>query len=1347
MDEVKSTAHVEVLYRATRSVINLQDLDEIFQTIVDGAAEALHADRVLLFAIDVDTERVTHIAKGGPDPTPIVRVEYAELWDGLAGWALRERKTAFSPQSLVGSDPRETLAVQQRRVAMEVGSILVVPILYRDTILGILTAVNTMAQPDFTAEDVALIEALADQAAAAIRNGKLLAEVQHRAHLLSAGAEVARIVTSILTLEEMLPQVVNLLQERLDLYYAGLFLLDETGQWAVLRAGSGAAGTQMLAARHCLEVGGDSMIGACVADGRARIALDVGKEARRFDNPYLPQTHSEMALPLTGRGQRILGAMTIQSERAAAFTDADITSLQTMADQIATAIENALLFEQRERRIKDLSVVTDLQQALASAHDLDAIIRNAYEQVSRVFDTKDFYIATYREGSDEWTLAFQMAHGDFQPVRTYKLGQGLTGYIIRNRRSLHLANLDANRAFMESQGLALIGDEARSWLGVPLVTADTIVGVMAIENYEYENLFSVSDVELLSTIALQVANALEANRLFVETRQRAVQLQTAAEVARATSSILDPQELLLRAVELIQERFDYYYVGVFLTDPERRWAVLQAGTGEAGRQMLTAGHKLEIGGASMIGACIADARPRIALDVVAQAGIELVRFDNPYLPDTHSEMAVPLRRGEQVIGALTVQSVVREAFSQEDITLMLTVADQLATALENARLFAESQRGIAEMNLLYQAASELSASPNYAAILEVLRRYTVLGEAESFVSVERFDRPWQPDVPPAALSRLARWAPEALGEAFDAHYLLALADAVQILRPDTPVLISDLLQEPRLGESTRRFFHERFKARSLALIPLVAGGEWNGFLVAAYRQARDFAPVEARVLMNLAGQAAVALENLVRLEAISRKDVEQSALINNIPDTVYFKDLELRFTRVNPAQARMLGVDTPEQAIGKSDLDFFVGVSAEEAFQDDLRVVRDGISIIGRLEHIVNREGQSRWFSATKIPLRDVTGTIIGLVGISSDVTELKAMQDVAQQRAVRLQQAVQISRTLSALLDSEALLSQAATLIHERLGYAGVGIFLRDESPGAAEGEAISWLLLRAGVGDRVAAHLAEKLRLPLDVSTPLGLSVVQREAQIATEVSVPLISQAAQELALPLLRGEQALGVLCIQSATIEQLESDAIAVLQTVADQLANALEITRLLTEAERSVRQLEAVVGTYTVDSWREFIAKAGRLRGYRYRGFDLEVATERTPEATQAWLEGRPVIYRQTAPAAADAVEGGAVLAVPIRVREQVIGVLNVRSRSGGELAPDAVPLLEEVAARLGQALETARLLEDTRARALREQLAGEISGRVRAEVEVESLLDRALRELSLALGVRRAAVELEVRE
>lgn len=164
-------------------------------------------------------------------------------------------------------------------------------------------------------------------------------------------------------------------------------------------------------------------------------------------------------------------------------------------------------------------------------------------------------------------------------------------------------------------------------------------------------------------------------------------LQAAAEVGRTTTAVLDSDQLLRQVVELVQERFGLYYVGLFLLDQEQRFAVLRAGTGEAGQQMLARGHKLALGGSSMIGQCVARNEARIALDV----GKEAVRFDNPVLPLTRSEMALPLRVRGQVIGAMSVQSVRAAAFDESDVVVMQTMADQVAVAIDNARLFAESQ--------------------------------------------------------------------------------------------------------------------------------------------------------------------------------------------------------------------------------------------------------------------------------------------------------------------------------------------------------------------------------------------------------------------------------------------------------------------------------------------------------------------------------------------------------------------------------------------------------------------------------------------------------------------------------
>lgn len=185
----------------------------------------------------------------------------------------------------------------------------------------------------------------------------------------------------------------------------------------------------------------------------------------------------------------------------------------------------------------------------------------------------------------------------------------------------------------------------------------------------------------------------ERERLLLSLGRRNMQLKLAADVAKAVSTILDTEALISRTVEHIKEAFDYYYVGLFLLDEAGEFAVLRAGTGKAGKEMVRSGHKLAVGEGSMIGWSIAHRKARVALDV----GKDAVRFNNPLLPETRSEVALPLISRGRCIGALTFQSTLEADFSSEDVAILGVMAEQLAVAIENARLYEQIQRHAAEL--------------------------------------------------------------------------------------------------------------------------------------------------------------------------------------------------------------------------------------------------------------------------------------------------------------------------------------------------------------------------------------------------------------------------------------------------------------------------------------------------------------------------------------------------------------------------------------------------------------------------------------------------------------------------
>jgi HAMP domain-containing protein len=196
----------------------------------------------------------------------------------------------------------------------------------------------------------------------------------------------------------------------------------------------------------------------------------------------------------------------------------------------------------------------------------------------------------------------------------------------------------------------------------------------------------------------------------VEERTR--QLEAAAEIGRAATSILSPEELMARSVDLIRERFGYYHVSIFLLDETGRSAVLAESTGEVGAQLKAGGHKLDVGSSSLIGWVTANRRPRVALDV----GEDLTHFRNPLLPETRAEAALPLRVGERLIGALDVQSKTLNAFGTSDLEVLQVLADQLAVAIENGRLFAQQQ----ETARLEQRVSDLTAKVHRALTVDAI---------------------------------------------------------------------------------------------------------------------------------------------------------------------------------------------------------------------------------------------------------------------------------------------------------------------------------------------------------------------------------------------------------------------------------------------------------------------------------------------------------------------------------------------------------------------------------------------------------------------------------------------------
>ncbi len=366
-DLQRHTTLLKAAARAARLITMILDPQELLQRTVDIICDEFGFYYAGVFLLE-----------------PSGRYAVLRAGRGEAGRTMiaEGHKLAVGGNSMIGA----CIQNRQGRIALEVGaeavffenphlpdtrSEMALPLIVAGEPIGALTVQSTQ-EAAFHEEDIAALQTMADQLAVAIHNSNLhrekqdlLRQAERRSRLLQAANRVGKEATSILEMERLLSQIVDIICDAYGFYYAGVFLVDESGEWAVLRAGHGEAGKAMLAEGHRLKVGPGSMIGAAIAFGEARIALDVGEERVHFKNPHLPHTRSEMALPLIFDKQ-VLGAVTVQSMEERAFSQDDITTLLTMAEHLAVAINNARTLEALEQAHAEI-LRTRVFEALTSA--------------------------------------------------------------------------------------------------------------------------------------------------------------------------------------------------------------------------------------------------------------------------------------------------------------------------------------------------------------------------------------------------------------------------------------------------------------------------------------------------------------------------------------------------------------------------------------------------------------------------------------------------------------------------------------------------------------------------------------------------------------------------------------------------------------------------------------------------------------------------------------------------------------------------------------------------------------------------------------------------------------------
>jgi PAS domain S-box-containing protein len=443
------------------------------------------------------------------------------------------------------------------------------------------------------------------------------------------------------------------------------------------------------------------------------------------------------------------------------------------------------------------------------------------------------------------------------------------------------------------------------------------------------------------------------------------------------------------------------------------------------------------------------------------------------------------------------------------------------------------------------------------------------------------------------------------------------------------------------------------------------------------------------------------------------------ALLDSTPDFIYFKDTDSRFIKVSRSQAERFDLDDPADIVGMIDFDFFTEEHARPAYDDEQRIIRTGEPVLGLEEKETWADGSVNWVSTSKMPLRNEEGRIIGTFGVSTDVTARKQAELALERRAVQLQTVAEVGREAAAILDVRQLLDRTVRLVSEGFGFYHVGIFLLEELG--------QYAVLRAASSEGGRRMLERGHSLPVGQVGIVGFAAAANEPHIALDVGEdavffdnPDLPETRSEMALPLsVRGE-VIGVLDVQSEEPSAFTEEDVATLRVLADQLAVAIQNARLIERADEQMRELSLLYGQFSAETWSRLLS-AERPMGYVYDRVEVSPVDEMPSPAYDLAVERNKVVELDASGTS------GSVLAVPLRVRGQVIGSLGVEVSDNQGWTPEEVTLIEAVSEQVAQAVDGARLFAEAQKTALSMESLYQTSRAISSSLEEEEMIRAVL--------------------
>ncbi len=697
-----------------------REVNALLDFIMEQLVELSGAERTLLVLVDRAGQRSVAASRGYTAAEETAALTEAE---GLLVDVTKALRALLREQPATLEDLPTTL------------SMMGVPLVAQGQLVGIIYAETHALFGPFTQTDVDLLSAFANQTAIALENARLYrgleqrvaertAELQQRVSELAIINSVQQALAAELNMQGVYDAVGDKIRDIFHRADMEIRIYDpQTGM--VHFPYMYEHGQRITVESHALHEHG---FGHHVLRTRETLVINenLSQEMEKYGSHLFPGTHvgkSAVFVPLVvgDQARGLIGLADMEREHA--FSSSDVRLLQTLANSMSVALENARLFDETQRLLKEtkqsnaeLAIINSVQEGLASKLDIQAIYDLVGDKIRDIFDAQAITITMFDQAKGLAHLFYGIEKGERFHDEPYEYGQVAQRLITRRQPIL----FTRQQEFLLVSPRTTAGTEpAKSGLYVPLVVGNQTKGAISLQNVDRENAFGESEMRLLQTLANSMSVALENARLFDETQrllketeQRAAELAIINSVQEGLASKLDMQAIYDLVGDKIRDIFDAQALTITTYDHDKGLAHTLYGV-EKGQRFWEEPYKY----GQIASRLIATRQP-----VLFQHAEEFALMSPGTTAGTEpakSGVFVPLIVGSQVRGSISLQNVDREnAFSPSDVRLLQTLANSMSVALENARLFDETQRRAGEMAALTDIGREISATLDLNTVLE-----------------------------------------------------------------------------------------------------------------------------------------------------------------------------------------------------------------------------------------------------------------------------------------------------------------------------------------------------------------------------------------------------------------------------------------------------------------------------------------------------------------------------------------------------------------------------------------------------------------------------------------------------